>query len=87
MSKLTPSFVQSAPLSDILSAVASATDAQLKQTDRYNQTLLHGACARVDGLPIVSLLLKRGFFRNVKDGWGQTPLQVATGYLVVKVII
>ena len=82
MSTLTPLFVQSGPLDDVLSAVASATDYQLKQTDNYNQTLLHGACARVDGLPIVFLLLKRGLDGNVRDAWSQTPLQVAKGYFV-----
>jgi ankyrin repeat protein len=69
--------IRDAPIDSAIAFILSQKDINI--TDIYGRTMLHCACYRKDGLPLVELLLYLGIDREKKTKKGYTALGFAKG--------
>lgn len=80
-------FVRHRTVKDVMDAIENASPKELKYRDEIKGSLLHNAAAMVDGLPVVMLLIKKGFDPNLVNNHGLKPVHYAKNSQIVLALI
>ncbi len=67
--------IQIAPLDEAIEFIINQKDMNICNEEGY--TMLHCSCTRIDGLPLVELLLYLGIDKERKDNYHRTASNVA----------